>query len=187
MTKTYQRRFLRAPYKEAVLYADGESVFQAKALNLAEGGLLLGEIPSFPSRDEVPLLISLPQIPMFRNFTLLKLQTFSKDLFPRQILRVKARMVRREELSMNLENLFRSRFGLEFVRIDPVDLKKIDHYVTSFSSNLIYLQTLIDSINFDEETKLKVRVLARILGYQDLERVSQLRSLVYQDYRSLQW
>jgi hypothetical protein len=187
MMKSYQRRFLRAPFREVIIYADGEIVSQAKALNISEGGLLLGEIPVFPNRDEVPLLIALPQIPIFRNFSLLKMQTFSKDLFPKQIIRVKARMVRREELSLDLENLFRSRFGLEFVKVDPLDQKKIDTYVTSFASNLIYLQTLIDSVSNDEESKLKVRVLAGILGYRDSERLAQLRSTVHKEYRSLQW
>lgn len=187
MTKTYQRRFLRAPFREVIIYADGETVSQAKTLNISEGGLLLGEIPAFPGRDEVPLLLPIPQIPIFRNFSLLKMQTFSKELFPKQVISLKARIVRREELSMDLDNLFRSRFGVEFVRVDSQDQKKIDQYVTSFATNLVYLQTLIDSVNNDEETRGKVRVLAGILGYGDLEKLAQLRSAVYQDYRSLQW
>ncbi len=147
----------------------------------------MSEIPAFPSRDEVPLLISLPQIPIFRNFTLLKMQTFSKELFPKQVIRLKARVVRREELSLNLENLFTSRFGLEFVMVDPHDQKKIDDYVTSFASNLVYLQALIDAVNYDEQTRTKVRVLSSILGYRDFEKLAQLRSKVYEDYRGLQW
>lgn len=187
MKKSYQRRHLRAPFKESILYADGPYVFKASTLNISEGGLLVDELPSFPEKDDVPLMISIPQLPSLKNFTLLKMQTFSKELFGRHVIRVKAKMVRREQLSQNLDNLFRSRFGLEFIRITPADQKYIEEFVTTFSSNLIYLQTLIDSFNTDEETKVRVRTLARILGYEDVEKIAQLRSVVTHDYRSLQW
>ena len=187
MKKNYQRRHLRAPFKETILYADGDYVFKASTINISEGGMLLDELPSFPSTDDVPLMISVPQLPSLKNFSLLKMQTFSAELFPRHVIRVKAKMVRREELSQNLDNIFRSRFGLEFIRITPTDQKIIEDFVTTFSSNLIYLQTLIDSFNTDEETKVRVRTLAKILGYKDTERIAQLRSTVTHDYKSLQW
>lgn len=187
MIKSYQRRHLRAPFKESILYADGPYVLKAQALNISEGGILLGELPSFPAKDEVPLLISLPQLPSLKNFSLLKMQTFSKELFSRHVIRARARMVRREELSQNLDNIFRSKFGLEFIHITPQDQKQIEEFVTTFSSNLIYLQTLIDSFNTDEETKVRVRTLARILGYDTTEKIAHLRALVTHDYKSLQW
>lgn len=187
MNKNYQRRHLRAPYKESFLYADGSYVLKASALNISEGGLLVDEIPSFPGSDEVPLLLSIPQIPSLKNFSLLKLQTYSQDLFPRHMVRVKARMVRRHELSQNLENIFKSKFGLEFIRMRVSDQKCIQDFVSTFAGNLVFLQTLIDSFNTDEETKAKVRILAKILGYTDVERITQLRATVSQDYRSLQW
>lgn len=187
MKKNYQRRFLRAPFKEPVLYADGEYVLKASTLNISEGGLLIDELPSFPESDEVPLIISVPQLPALKNFSLLKMQTFSKELFGRNVIRVKARMARREQLSQNLDNLFRSRFGLEFIRITPHDQKIIEEFVTTFSSNIIYLQTLIDAFNTDEETRLRVRTLAKILGYDQTEKIAQLRAQVTHDYKSLQW
>jgi PilZ domain len=187
MKKNYQRRHLRAPFKETILYADGSYVLKASAVNISEGGLLVDELPSFPEQDEVPLMVSLPQLPALKNFTLLKMQTFSPELFPKHVIRVKAKMVRRVQLSQNLDNLFRSRFGLEFIRISPGEQKYIEDYVTTFSSNLIYLQTLIDSFNTDDETKMRVRTLAKILGYQDSDKIAHLRSLVTHDYKSLQW
>jgi hypothetical protein len=187
MSKSYQRRYLRAPFKEPILYADGPYVLKATAINLSEGGILLSELPSFPESDDVPMLISLPQLPSLKNFSLLKMQTFSKELFPRHVIRARAKLVRRNELSQNLDNIFRSKFGLEFNRITDHDQKLIEDYVVTFSSNVIYLQTLIDSFNTDEETKLRVRTLAKILGYEDTEKISQLRSLVTHDYKSLQW
>lgn len=187
MKKNYQRRHLRAPFKDTILYADGDFVFKASTLNISEGGILVDELPSFPEKDDVPLLISIPQLPSLKNFSVLKMQTFSPELFARHVIRAKAKMVRREELSQNLDNIFRSRFGLEFIRIAPTDQKHIEDFVTTFSSNLIYLQTLIDSFNTDDETKVRVRTLAKILGYQDTDRIAQLRSIVSHDYKSLQW
>lgn len=187
MTKNYQRRFLRAPFKESVIYADGDYVLKASAINISEGGLLIDELPSFPEKDEVPLLISIPQLPSLKNFSLLKMQTFSRELFGRHVIKVKARMVRREQLSQNLDNLFRSRFGLEFVQIGPQEQKLVEEFVTTFASNLIYLQTLIDAFNTDDETKVRVRTLAKILGYEQIEKIAQLRAQVTHDYKSLQW
>lgn len=186
-SKNYQRKHLRAPFKETVLYADGDYVLKARALNISEGGILIDELPSFPESDDVPLMISLPQLPALKNFSLLKMQTFSKELFQHKVIRVKAKMVRREQLSQNLDNIFRSRFGLQFIRINEVDQKHIEEYVTTFSSNLIYLQTLIDSFNTDDETKVRARTLAHVLGYKDVERIAHLRSAVTHDYKSLQW
>jgi hypothetical protein len=187
MRKSYQRKHLRAPFKEPVLYADGGYVAKARSLNISEGGLLLDEMPSFPEKDEVALLISLPQLPTLKNFSLIKMQTFSKELFTGQVIRLKARMVRREQLSKNLDNIFKSRFGLEFTHIGAREQKVIEEYVTTFASNLIYLQTLIDSYNSDDETKIRARTLAGILGYQDIEKIAHLRALVTHDYKSLQW
>ncbi len=185
--KNYQRRHLRAPFKESILYADNSYVLKASTLNISEGGILLDQLPSFPDNDDVPLLIAIPQIPSLKNFTLLKMKTFSRELFGRHVIRVKAKLVRREELSQNLDNIFRSRFGLEFIRISEADQKIIETFVVNFSSNLIYLQTLIDSFNTDEETRDRVRTLAPILGYYETEKIAQLRSQVSHDYRSLQW
>lgn len=186
-SKNYQRKHLRAPFKESVLYADGDYVFKASCLNISEGGILIDQMPGFPEKDDVSIMISIPQLPSLKNFSLLKMQTFSKELFGRHVIRVKAKMVRREQLAQSLDNIFRSRFGLQFTKIEPLDQKHIEEYVLTFASNLIYLQTLIDSFNSDEETKVRARTLATILGYQDVERIAQLRALVTHDYKSLQW
>ena len=96
-------------------------------------------------------------------------------------------MVRRDELSQNLDNIFRSKFGLQFVKMSDPHQKIIADYVTTFSSNLVYLQTLIDSFNSDEEVRLRTRTLAKILGYTELEKISLLRNQVSSDYKSLVW
>jgi len=185
--KSYQRRHLRAPFREHVLYTDGTYIQKALSLNLSEGGLLIDELPNFPETDEVSLLLQIPQLPSFKNFTLIKMQTFSKDLFLKQVVRAKAKMVRRDELSQNLDNIFRSKFGLQFVKVSEPHQKIIADYVTTFSSNLVYLQTLIDSFNTDEEVRQRTRTLAKILGYTELDKISLLRNQVSSDYKSLVW
>lgn len=186
-SKNYQRKHLRAPFKETVLYADGEYVLKARALNISEGGLLIDEMPSFPETDVVPIMISLPQLPSLKNFSILKMETFSKELFPHKVIRVKAKLVRREQLSQDLDNIFRSRFGLQFILVSDQDQKHIEDYVVTFASNLIYLQTLIDSFNTDDDTRIRARTLAGVLGYKEVERIAHLRSAVTHDYKSLQW
>jgi hypothetical protein len=170
-----------------VLYADGDYVFRAHALNISEGGLLLDELPSFPESDEVSLLFCLPLIPSLKNFSVFKMQTFNREIFGKKVIRARAKMVRREQLTKNLDNIFRSKFGLQFTQIEEADQKYIDEYVLTFATNLVFLQTLIDSFNSDEETKIKTRMLAGILGYKEVDRIAHLRSVVGLDYRSLQW
>jgi hypothetical protein len=187
MMKNYQRRHLRAPFKENLLYADGPHVLKAKTLNISAGGLLLSELPSIPHENEISLMISLPQIPNLKNFGLLKMQTFSKELFGKYVIRAKGRLVRRDELAQSLDNIFLTRFGLEFTVLEKEAQKCIEEYISAFSANIIFLQTLIDSFNTDEETRLRTRTLAKILGYNNTEKIAQLRSLVTHDYKSLQW
>lgn len=187
ISKSYQRRHLRAPFRESVLYADGPYVLKARGLNISEGGILLDELPSFPESDSVPMMMLIPQLPQLKNFSLLKMQTFSKELFPGHVIRATGKMVRREQLSKNLDNLFRARVGVEFIRINQADQKYIEEFVLTFSANLIYLQTLIDSFNTDNETRIRVRTLAKILGYHEIDKIAQLRAQVTHDYKSLQW
>jgi hypothetical protein len=186
-SKNYQRRHLRAPLRGSVLYADGDYVLKGTTLNISMGGLLIDQLPNFPESDDVSILLSLPHFPLLKNFSLLKMQTFSSDLFARKVIRAKAKMVRREQLSQNLDNIFRSRFGLEFIRIAGIDEQHIEEYVTNYAYNLVYLQTLIDSFNSDDETKKRARALAHILGYKNVDRIVDLHSAVSQDYKSLQW
>ena len=183
----YQRAHLRAPYKEPVLFGDEGYIHRGRSLNISEGGLLLDEVPSFPAHEDVPLLLHLPSYPYFKNFSLLKMQTFAKDIFPAKVIRAKGQMVRRIGATTNVDDVFRPRFGLKFTNIGGHEQKIIGDYVSVFASNLIYLQMLIDSWNTDEDIRLKTRALADILGYADIAKVAELRHQVTHDYRSLQW
>lgn len=185
--RSYQRAHLRAPYREPVLFGDDDHIHKGRALNLSEGGLLLDEIPSFPAEAEVPLMLHIPTYPYFKNFNLLKMKTFSRDLFTTKIIRVKGLMVRRIGATSSVDQIFAARFGIKFADIGAHEQKIIADYVSVFASNLIYLQMLIDSWNTDEDMKHRTRELAKILGYGEIERISLLRHQLSHDYSSLQW
>ncbi len=187
MNGQYQRRYLRAPYREDIIYSDGENVLKASARNISEEGMLLDFLPSFPTKDEVALVFPVSTFPLMKDLSLYRLQTFSRDQLEVTIIKTRAKMVRRDQLSQDLENIFKSRFGLSFVFLDPAHREIIERYVAHFSSNLVYLQTLVDSFNTDEETKSRTRALARILGYKSSDKIARLRMEITQDYKSLQW
>lgn len=183
----YQRIHLRAPYKESVLFVHENFVFKAHTLNISEGGMLLDQIPQFPQGEDVSLMISLPQFPYFKNFTLEKLKNFTNDLFPKKVVRLKCEVVRKIGIKSQVDEVFTSRIGVKFTEIDSMTQKKIAEYVNVFASNLIYLQVLIDSINADEQNLEKIRLLSTLLGYEKEIKVAQLRKDVMHDYQSLQW
>ena len=183
----YQRRYLRAPYREEIIYSDGENVLKASTLNISEDGMLINYLPSFPVKEDVQLIVPLRALPILKNMNYYNLQNFSAELMETKIVRIRARMVRKDQLSQDLDNIFKSKFGLNFISIQQNGQKVIEDYVTSFASNIVYLQTLVDSFNTDEETRQRVRLIAKILGYKSTDKIAKLRVDVDQDYKSLQW
>ena len=186
--KDYQRTFLRAPYKEAILYIDDNFVFKASSLNISEGGLLLDQVPHFPEESEdVPIIISLPQFPYLKNYTVEKLHSFSEDIFIKKVIRLKCRMVRKIGVKSKVDEVFTSQIGLKFTEVDPVAQKLICDYVNVFASNIIYLQVLIDSLHADKKNLERIRLLSNILSYEPGIKIAQLHKKVQHDYKSLQW
>jgi hypothetical protein len=185
--RSYQRKHLRAPYREPALYVAEDFVFKAHTMNISEGGMLLDQIPHFPEGSEVPLMLSLPQYPYFKNFNLSKLEGFNHDLFPKKVVRLKCRVVRKMGIKSKVDEVFMSRIGVQFTEITPQVQKQIADYVNVFSSNLIYLQVLIDSLHADSQNLAKIRALSSILSYDVEMKIAQLRKDVMHDYKSLQW
>ncbi len=183
----YQRRYLRAPHKGKMLYLDGKHAHTAQVLNISEDGLLVENIPNFPEAEELAVMLSLPQYPLLRGLTFADLTQFRPENLSRTIFRAKVRIVRKGELARDISNLFRTKVGMQYVRILPHDKKVIEEYVSTFGINLIHLQTLIDAYNFDEDARARTRIVAKLLGYQENTKVSQLRIMIASDYQSLQW
>lgn len=187
MVGKYQRRYLRAPHKGRLLYLDGVHVYSAQVLNISEDGMLVENIPNFPEADELPVMLCLPQYPLLKGLSLDDLHQLRPEVLSRTIFRARARIVRKGELSRDLTNLFKTKVGMQFLKILPHDKNVIEEYVSTFGVNLIHLQTLIDAYNFDEDAKLRTRIVAKLLGYNEDTKMSQLRMLVATDYQSLQW
>lgn len=183
----YDRKHLRAPCISTVLFADDDYVFKTEMVNISEGGMLLKGLPHFPQKDIVPMMIRLPFFPPFINFSLQKMKDFTFDVFSPKILRIKAHMVRRVGETTNVDDVFKSRLGIQFDLIDTIALKQISDYVMTFTNNIVFLQTLLEQANSDEEAMEKAKVLASILGYNSNVRISELKMTVGHDYKSLQW
>jgi len=186
-SRTYQRKYLRAPFKNCVLYVSDDFVFKAYALNISEGGMLLDQVGHFPDNSVLTFMVNLPQFPQFKNFNLERMQTYSLESMAFKTVRFEARLVRKIGVDTKVDGVFTSRIGLQFEEISPFDQAKISNYVDNFSSNLIYLQVLIDSINSDKNNVAKIRTLSKMLGYASDLKISYLRKIVEHDYKSLQW
>lgn len=182
----YQRRFLRAPLNEKVILTDGETVFRAEMINISEDGLLMSELPFFPEKDELSLLIPIPHFPLFKNLSDEQLDVLDERSFLRRIIRVKAQIVRKAELERDLSNIFKSKFGMQFTNASDREREIISQYVKNSSSNLVHLQTLIDSFNSSEKIRVRTRSLSRIMGYE-AKKIAQLRVEISADYQGLQW
>jgi hypothetical protein len=182
----YQRRFLRAPLNENVILSDGEAVFRGGMINISEDGLLLSELPFFPKVDELSLLIPIPHFPLFKNLSNEQLGLLDERSFLRRIIRIKAQIVRKAELERDLTNILKSKFGMQFTSASERDREIISQYVKNSSSNLIHLQTLIDSFNSSEDIRSRTRSLSRVMGYR-ARKIAQLRVDISADYQGLQW
>jgi len=149
--------------------------------------MLLDQVGHFPENSVLSFMVNLPQFPLFKNFTLERMQSYSLDNLAYKTIRFEARLVRKIGVDTKVDGLFTSRIGLQIEEITPFDKAKISNYVDNFSSNLIYLQVLIDSINSDKKNIAKIRILSKVLGYVSDLKISYLRKIVEHDYKSLQW
>ena len=185
--RDYQRKYLRAPYWQYVLFLDKGHVFKGRGLNISEGGILLDEIGHLPEDEVNDFLVYLPEYPLFKNYNFEKIMNFNPEHFTGQSIRFKAKLVRRNNSSNHVNGVFLSQIGFEMVEISKVNLMKLSHYIDVFSGNLIYLQVLLDNINSDKNNLLKFRKLASYLGHNYEEKLSVMRVNIEHEYKSLQW
>lgn len=185
--KDYQRKFLRAPYGQEILFSDEGFVYKGKGMNISEGGILLDEIGHIPNDEENNFLAFLPEYPQFKNYSLEKILSFNSEHFTGQIIRFKAKLARRKNSRNHVEGVFQSQIAFEMVDISKVNAMKLSRYIDVFASNLIYLQILLDNINSDKNNIIKFRRLASYLGHNSEDKISVLRVNIEHDYKSLQW
>jgi len=186
--KSYQRQHLRAPYVQEVVFKDEGYVFKAQAANISVGGLMLNGVSHFPDNSSsLDFMLKIPSFPYFKSFDYQKLISYSDDLLRSKVIKMKCEMVRKQSIKSHLDGVLASNVGLRILEISALDKEIINDYVNIFSSNLIYLQTLIDGINNRPDKEKNIRELAEILGYDRSLKIALLNKQVIQDYRSLQW
>lgn len=179
----FQRVFLRAPIKTEVLFQDDEFVLKARLLNISEGGVLLENLPHVPEVPAIPLVLDLPKIPDLLSLPNSQILHLNLDELPREIVRVKARLVRQFEGKSEIDALFVTKVGCEFVRAEEEDKAIIREYVARFTKNIVYLLNQFESSRKDVSV---LRKTAEILGYDGQEQMAFLRQKILHDYQSLE-
>ena len=150
--------------------------------------MLLDQVPHFPEPGHsAPLMISLPQYPLFKNFSLERLKSFNDEILRPKVVRLNCEVIRKFGESNSIDEVFSTKVGAKFLDLDTATKKAISSYVDVFAGNLIYLQILLDNMNSDDEGLEKVRELSKILNYDPDMKISQLRKEIHHDYKSLQW
>lgn len=182
-----KRLHLRAPLASHVLYEDGDYAFKAQTLNISEGGLLLTKLPHVPEISAIPLMIGLPMFPVLSTLPTQKVLELDFDKLPRQMVRLKARMVRQMENMTAVEKVFVTLIGCEFVGNSEETINIIRHYVQCFAKNTIYLLTLFETRgNRGGEQLQLLRHTSGLMGYDANMKVALLRQKILHDYQSLE-
>lgn len=182
MTKGFQRHHLRSPLTSDVLYVSDGHVHKGRSVNISEGGVLLENLPHVPEINAMPLMMALPQLPSFSQLSPDYLKTMEITHFDRKIIRSKARLVRSFEGHSVVEKVFVQKIGCEFVLPSEEVQKDIADYVQMSAKNIVYLLGL-----FQKSSQVEVlRNVAKILGYDDQEKLPLLRQKVLHDYQSLE-
>lgn len=187
VTRGHQRAHLRAPFRAWILFGDGEYVHKAHSQNISEGGILLDQIPQYPQHEETPIMFALPLYPYFKDFDIPRLNSIQNILQPAEVLRGSCFLTRRTGETSSVDEVFSPAVGLRFTYMPERSKDIIAQYVEAFQGNLIYLQMLMDSWNSGDEVRVKARLIADLLGYEEYSKISLLRARVNSDYRSLQW
>ncbi len=184
---SYERKHLRAPFREPILFEDEGHVYKALGANISEGGIQIHQMPHFPKSEIVSVMFPLPQFPRFMNYSLERLKSFSQEIFPDKVVNGKIKSVRRMGETSSVDEVFRVRIGVQFIELDPFAQKLIADYVDTFASNVIHLLRLIEDANAFKLSLESARVLAKILRYPDKLKLAELHRRVAHDYVSLQW
>ncbi|MGB0468823.1 MAG: hypothetical protein ACPGF7_15020, partial [Pontibacterium sp.] len=76
-------------------------------LSIFSSPALLDQVPHFPESDqEVPIMPSLKQHPYFKNFSIERLEAYSDDMSPKNVVRVKAKLVRKIGIQSKTDEAF---------------------------------------------------------------------------------
>src|SRR5690606_1398274 len=155
-------------------------------LNISEGGILLENLPHIPEINAMPLLVDLIQFPELARERVDQLLSRSARDYDRKIFRVRAKMVRSFESKNEVDQIFVTRIGCQFVQPNEDVLELIRQYVSRFAKNTIYLLSLFEGHGNRPEQVHFLRHVANLLGYPYRLPLPQLRQNVLHDYQSLE-
>ncbi len=186
MAKQFRRAHLRAPLNSILLYEDDGHVFKAGTLNISEGGVLLENLPRIPEINAMPLMINLLFLPELSRQRMDQLLSKTSSDYERVIIRAKAKMVRSFDVQDEVDQIFITRIGCEFVKLPQDSLEIIKQYVARFAKNTIYLLSLFENHGNRHEQIYFLRHVAGLLGYQSQLPLTRLRQKVLHDYQSLE-
>ena len=176
----WKRIYRRAPLRGHILYIDGDYVFKANTLNIGEGGIGLESFPKIPGTTSIPLMFSLVQYPPLSDPIKNRVDGEYLDFLSSQIIRARSSLVRTLSRAPEAEEVFMTKFALQFVSLEENSKKAIQNYVSNMSHNIRYLLGLFERSDPDAEN------IARFLGYLIEDDPNLIRAAVLHDYQSLE-
>ncbi|MEC7278293.1 MAG: PilZ domain-containing protein [Bdellovibrionota bacterium] len=182
----FKREYLRAPLKTSSLYIMEDYVLKAQLLNISEGGILLDHLPSVPPVNALPLMFSLIDFPEFSLLHPEVLLNLDIEQMERKVIRMKARIVRSFEGFSEVDKIFATKIGCEFVNPGLLEKQLISQYVSRYGKNLIYYLGLFEGRGQKSNKVDLVRKTAELLGYDSTEQLARLRLKALHDYQSLE-
>lgn len=186
MTLRFKREHLRAPLKSAVLYLMEDFTLKAYMLNISEGGVLLDNLPSVPPIKAIPMmfpLIDYPELSLLHPEVLFGLDVTHLE---KRVIRMKARIVRSFEGFSEVDKIFVTKIGCEFVNPQPLEKQLISKYVSRYAKNLIYFLGLFEGRGQKADRTQLLRKTAELLGYDPDMQIAKLRLKALHDYQSLE-
>jgi len=181
---SYVRGHKRAPFYSWCLYQHEDYGLKARVLNISEGGLLLESLPAIPAGNSFSVMIDLPLFPHLSMMTMKDLLKLCREELESSVIRAQVEAVRKVEGKSDVDHLFMVKIGSKFIGLGKQEKSRIETYVLSFSKNLVYLLSLFESGVTKPDKILFIKHVAKLLGYNDQQKISQIRQQVLHDYQS---
>lgn len=181
-----QRRHLRAPVNDDILYICDDFVLSGRCVNISEGGLLLSELGKVPEERQFEILMPLIQYPEFSKLSSQKVIGIERSSFETEIIRAKVDVVRSFEGMSEVQKILMKSIGTKFVQLGTADKALVQSFVQTFAKNLVFLLTLFESKSAKGVNVVYLRKIADLLGYESTLKLPLLRQKVLHDYQSLE-
>ena len=128
-------------------------------------------------------LIDYPELSLLHPDVLFSLEVPQLD---KRVIRMKARIVRSFEGFSDVDRIFVTKIGCEFVNPQPLETQLISKYVSRYARNLIYFLGLFEGRGQKADKTKLLRKTAGLLGYDPDMQIAQMRLKALHDYQSLE-